>query len=65
MPDPASIHRAGTRVMSVVLVVLGVALVASTVAHGGGPLARGVLFGALLAGAGVARLWLERRRERG
>lgn len=65
MPDPASIHRAGTRVMSVVLVVLGVVLVVSAIAQGGGPLSIGVLFGVLLAGAGAARLWLERQREGG
>lgn len=65
MPDPASVHRAGTRVMSVLLVLLGVALLVSTVARGGGPLSVGVLFGVLLGGAGAARLWLERARERG
>lgn len=64
MPDPASIHHAGTRVLSVVLVLLGVALLVSTLARGGGPLSVGVLFGVVLGGAGVARLWLERARER-
>lgn len=64
VPDPASVHRAGTRVMSALLVLLGVVLVVSTVARGGGPFTIGVLFGLLLAGAGVARLWLERARER-
>lgn len=65
MPDPASVHRTGTRVMSILLVVLGIALVVSTLARGGGPFAVGVLFGLLLAAAGVARLWLERERARG
>lgn len=51
--------------MSVILVVLGVALLVSTIVRGGGPFAVGVLFGALLGGAGIARLWLERTRERG
>jgi len=51
VPDPASVHRAGTRVMSVVLVLLGVALLVSTVARGGGPFSVGVLFGLLLGGA--------------
>jgi hypothetical protein len=64
VPDPASVHRAGTRAMSVVLVVLGTALVVSAVARGGGPLTIGVLFGLLLGGAGAARLWLERARGR-
>jgi hypothetical protein len=63
--DPASIHRAGTRVMSVVLVVLGIMLVVGAVVQGGGPLSIGVLFGVLLAGAGIARLWLERQQREG
>lgn len=64
MPDPASVHRTGTRIMSALLVILGVVLLVSTVARGGGPLSIGVLFGLLLGGAGVARLWLDRQRER-
>ena len=65
MPDPASVHRAGTRVLSVLLVVLGLALLVSTIVRGGGPFSVGVLFGLLLGGAGIARLWLERTREHG
>lgn len=64
MPDPASVHRASTRIMSTILVVLGVVLIVSTLAQGGGPLSVGVVFGLLLGGAGAARLWLERARER-
>ncbi len=58
-------HRGATRVLSVVMVLIGVALVVSALARGGGPLATGVVFGLLLGGAGVARLVLERDRERG
>jgi prolipoprotein diacylglyceryltransferase len=65
VPEPASIHRAGTRVLSVILIVLGVVLLVSTIARDGGPLSVGVLFGLALGGAGAARLWLERARERG
>lgn len=50
--------------MSLLLVILGIVLLVSTVARGGGPLSIGVLFGLLLGGAGVARLWLDRQRER-
>ncbi|MGK2936900.1 MAG: hypothetical protein ACSLFR_03705 [Solirubrobacteraceae bacterium] len=64
MVDPASVHRAGTRVMSVLLVLLGIALLVNTIVRGGGPFSIGVLFGILLGGAGVARLWLDRTRER-
>jgi prolipoprotein diacylglyceryltransferase len=48
----------------VILIVLGVALLVSTIARDGGPLSVGVLFGLALGGAGAARLWLERARER-
>ncbi len=60
MPDPQKLHRGATRLTSILLVVLGVLLVASTLARGGGPLAVGLLLGLLLAGAGGARLYLSR-----
>jgi hypothetical protein len=43
------------------MVVIGVALLVSTLARGGGPLAIGVLFGVLFVAAGVARLYLAGR----
>jgi hypothetical protein len=46
--------------MSAVLLVLGVALVASALARGGGALALGVVVGTLLALLGAGRLWLAR-----
>ena len=49
-------------VMSVVLIALGVAIIARTLAAGGGPLAFGILMGVLFVVAGVLRLVLERRR---
>jgi hypothetical protein len=60
MPTPREVHRGATRVMSAVMVVLGVALVISTVARGGGPLAIGVLLGALFVAVGAGRLYLAR-----
>jgi hypothetical protein len=48
--------------MSVVLVALGVAIIARTLAAGGGPLAFGILMGVLFVVAGVLRFVLERRR---
>jgi hypothetical protein len=61
VPTPRDVHRAGTTVMSVLLVVLGVAILAVTIAGGGGPLAVGVLLGLAFAGTGAGRLWLSRR----
>ncbi len=60
MPDPQKLHRGATRVTSLLLVVLGLALVVSTLARGGGPFAVGLLLGILLAAAGAARLYLSR-----
>jgi hypothetical protein len=60
MPTPREVHRGVTRVMSAVMIVLGVALVISTVARGGGPLAIGVLLGALFVAVGAGRLYLAR-----
>jgi type IV secretory pathway TrbL component len=53
-------YLASSRLLSATLVVLGVALVVSALARGGGVLAVGVVVGAALAIAGVARLWLMR-----
>ena len=48
-------------VLSAIIVVLGVVMVVSTVARGGGPLATGVVFGVLFVAGGGLRLWLARR----
>jgi hypothetical protein len=48
--------------LSILLVLLGVAIIVRTVAAGGGPLAYGLLMGLLFVVAGVGRILLERRR---
>ena len=53
-------YLAGSRALSAVLCVLGVALVIKTIARGGGPLALGVVVGVLFAVLGAARLRLAR-----
>jgi hypothetical protein len=45
-------------VLSALLLVLGIVLIASALARGGGVLALGVVVGACLSLAGGARLWL-------
>jgi hypothetical protein len=57
-------YLASTRVLSAILVVLGVAMVVSALARGGGALALGVVLGAVLACIGALRLWLARGGER-
>jgi hypothetical protein len=61
MTDPRQLHRASTRVLSGAMLVIGVALLVSTLARGGGPLAVGVLVGVLFCGVGAGRLYLDGR----
>jgi hypothetical protein len=51
-----------TRLFSVVIIAVGVAIVAITLARGGGPLATGLLLGLLFVALGVGRLYLATRR---
>ena len=55
-----SAHRHATRAFSVILIVLGLAMLASTIARGGGVLSLGVLVGASFTALGGARLVLGR-----
>ena len=61
MPDPREVHRGATRVLSVIMVVVGVAMLALTIARGGGPISLGVVLGILFVAAGVLRLRVEGR----
>ena len=54
-------RSASTRVLSGLMVLLGLAMVVSTIARGGGPLAVGVFVGVLFCGVGVGRIYLEGR----
>jgi multisubunit Na+/H+ antiporter MnhB subunit len=53
-----------TRILSAIIMLLGVTLVVSALAHGGGALALGVVLGIMLALLGAGRLWLARGGER-
>jgi hypothetical protein len=63
MPEPRQLHRASTRVLSVLMVLVGLALVVSTLVRGGGPLAVGLIVGVLFCGVGAGRIWLEREES--
>jgi hypothetical protein len=54
---------ASTRVLSTLIVVLGLTMVVISLAKGGGPLALGVVVGAMLAAIGSLRLWFARGTE--
>ncbi len=62
MPDPRGIHRGATRALSAAMLLIGVAILVRTFAAGGGPVATGVLVGALFIAAGLGRIWIEGRR---
>lgn len=53
-------HRGATPVLSALILLLGVAMVVTTIARGGGPLASGVILGVLFCALGAGRLILSR-----
>jgi hypothetical protein len=61
MPLVERAYRHSTRMLGVLLLVLGLAIVATTIARGGGVLASGVLAGFALAAFGGARAYLSTR----
>ena len=63
MPTPREVHRGATRLMSTIIVLIGVVLLVASVALGGGPLAKGVLLGVLFVLAGAGRLYLTREER--
>lgn len=57
-------YLASTRVLSGLLLIVGLAMIVSTLARGGGGLALGVVLGAALVLIGAGRLWLGLRGPR-
>ena len=51
-------YRGGVRVFAALIIIFGVVILVSTLAHGGGPLSVGLLLGLGFIALGVARLWL-------
>ena len=58
-------YGVSTRLLSALLLVVGVAMVVSALARGGGVLALGVVLGTMLALLGAGRLWLASARGGG
>ena len=61
MTEPEPFPRRVTRLMSVAMILLGVAIIARTVAAGGSPVAIGLLLGVLFVAAGAGRLYVAQR----
>ena len=55
-------HRQSTRLLAAIICGLGVAMVVSTIARGGGPLALGVIVGVAFVLLGAGRLYLAGER---
>jgi hypothetical protein len=63
MSEPGQLRQSSTRAMSLVMIVIGVALIIRTISAGVGGLAVGVLLGVLFVCAGAGRLYLHGRRR--
>lgn len=51
-------YRGSTRILSLAFLALGVLILVSTFAHGGGPLSLGTILGVAFLAVGAARLYL-------
>ncbi|MEJ7817954.1 MAG: hypothetical protein WKF49_04670 [Thermoleophilaceae bacterium] len=56
---------ASSRTLHGLLCAIGILMVVSTIARGGGPLTLGVVLGVMFAALGAARLWLATRNRSG
>jgi hypothetical protein len=63
MPAPRELQRGATRLLSVAMVLLGLAMLVITLANGGGPISYGVFLGVLFVAAGIGRLWVASRHD--
>jgi hypothetical protein len=61
MAPPERIYRGSVRVFSLAFIALGLLILISTLANGGGPLSVGTLLGIAFLAVGVGRLWIASR----
>jgi uncharacterized membrane protein HdeD (DUF308 family) len=59
-----TVHRSGTILFSVLMIAIGLALIGQTFGSGTSVLSARLLLGVLFLAAGIARLYLERKRSR-
>jgi hypothetical protein len=57
-------HSSGTILFSVLMIAIGLALIGQTLGSGTSVLSARLLLGVLFLAAGIARLYLERKRSR-
>lgn len=63
MPAPEQIYHGSVRALSVFMLVLGIAILISTLVAGGGPLSVGFLLGVAFVGVGAGRLYVATRGQ--
>jgi hypothetical protein len=61
--SPERIYRGSVRAISLVFLALGLAILASTLANGGGPTSVGTLLGVAFLLLGGVRLWIAVRAQ--
>ena len=61
MPRRRQLYSSSTRIFSIAMIVIGVALIVRTLAAGGGAIATGIVLGVLFVLAGAARMYLQLR----
>jgi hypothetical protein len=61
--SPERIYRGSVQAMSLVMLVLGIAILVLTLVSGGGPLSLGILLGVAFVAVGAGRLWLASRMK--
>ena len=64
MTEPGGFHRTATTLMSAAMTVIGVALLAQSIAAGAGIVSGRLLLGVLFLAAGLGRSYVEIRRGR-
>jgi hypothetical protein len=61
MASPERIYRGSVRALSFAFVAIGLAILVTTLASGGGPLSVGTLLGIAFVAVGAGRLWVSAR----
>ncbi len=59
-----NVHRSGTFVLSALMIAIGIALIVQVVGGHGSAVSARLIIGVLFLAAGIARIYLERKRDR-
>lgn len=63
-PRGERVYKGAVRGFSLTFVIVGLVVLAVTLANGGGPASVGVLMGVAFVAVGMGRLWIAARMER-